>query len=134
MKGKNWFTLCLLMLISLISCGKSDNCTDIELDSLFQFQEGDSFCLPTGIEFEVVKFDDQRCPCDAVCIWEGEFVFEILIRSNGFEEEYLLHEKLDNEASTNNNLVFSEIVMISDDSCENVIDIDKLIFEMKVNQ
>ena len=134
MSGKYLFTFCLFLFINLASCSKSDDCVEIQFDQLFQFQEGDLFCIGTELEIEISKIDDQRCPCDVVCVWEGEFVYEIKIKSLENEEEYLLHEKLENDPTVNDGLIFSDITMISDDSCENMIDIDKIIFQMKVNQ
>jgi len=128
------FTICLLSFISFLSCSKQDDCQVINFDQLFQFQEGDIFCLGTDIEIQIKTVEDQRCPCEVVCVWEGEFIYELIITSNSEEEKYFLHEKIEIEATLLTGLIFSDILLLSDDSCEDPIDLDEMTFEMRISQ
>ena len=128
------FTICLISLIIFLSCNKQEDCQVIDIDQLFQFQEGDIFCLGTDIEIQIKTVDDQRCPCDVVCVWEGEFVYELIITSNSEEEKYSLNEKIENEATILTGLTFSDIRLVSDDSCEDPIDLEEMVFEMLITQ
>jgi hypothetical protein len=61
-----------------ISCAKTDDdvekkdCIEIEFNSSFSIVLDDEVCFPDGSGFIVKTISDEFCPCDAVCIWEGE--------------------------------------------------------------
>ena len=134
MKFNNLITIISLSFI-LSSCGKeSHNCTDIAPNESFEFQEGDVFCLDDTYEITIAEVIDQRCPCNVVCVWEGEFIIKFDILKDGEIKRYFFHE-----TSTMNtdplpfDLNFSQLIRISDDDCDNPVDLDQFRFEVSVS-
>lgn len=62
-----------ILLLTLFAFGLS-SCMDDDDMQCDGFGEGDTFSLPDGRNIRIVDIDDQLCPCDAVCFWEGQFV------------------------------------------------------------
>ena len=128
--SKFCFTICLLLLI--IACGKNDDCTEANYNEDFNFLIGDIICLPNNTNLEITDIVDARCPCEVACIWEGEFIFNVSITKDGLSEDYELHEKIENERPEKFDFEFVNMALISDDTCENPIPLDEMVFQMAV--
>lgn len=117
-----------------LSCSKEEpNCEDISYNQEFVFKNEDVFCLPDGIELTISNIEDARCPCDVICVWEGEFLFELSITDGQNTEVYILHEKIENEDLQLFNLQFDNILFLSDeDSCDNPVPLDEMEFSMSI--
>lgn len=77
--------LYILALTLLASCGEdpiiqSSLCEQIQFDTQFEMQVGDSACLPDGRSFTVTEVRDEFCPCLAICIWEGQLTMKLEIK------------------------------------------------------
>jgi len=101
---------------------------EITSGSSFEFKESDRFCVGQDLEFGIEQIIDQRCPCDVVCIWEGEFVFYLRIIQSGDDYLYQWHEKLENQAHPVTGLKLIEIERVFDDSCEAMTPISEMRF------
>ncbi|MBT8232526.1 MAG: hypothetical protein HKO66_09450 [Saprospiraceae bacterium] len=132
---KALFSLAIVTIIScLISCGKdTDSCTDITFDTTFSFQEGDIFCLNGEYEITVKSVNDERCPCDVICVWEGEFTFDIEVEKEGEIKSYLLHEAVINEEDWPFDLGIHYIGRLFEDDCDNPVPVDDYRFEMMIS-
>lgn len=135
MKSKLSLTICSLGILFLLSCSSDENCSSENYDSRFEFQWGDCFVFDDGIEMEIKEIDDQRCPCNVQCVWEGEFIFNLIIREADSEQQFDLKEKTytENEDAPAD-LVFSDIALLSDDSCEDPVELSKMKFEITVSK
>ena len=134
---KNFKALTILgLLLIFISCNKeSSSCTDIEDGVAFEFKEGDVFCI-NDYDITITQVMDERCPCDVVCIWEGEFLFILDILHEDDETiQYTHHaESLITQPNPSpTGLTFSKVILKSNDSCEDPMAISDMVFEMTIN-
>ena len=136
MKTHKAFTIIALLTL-FISCSKeSSTCIDIEDGVSFEFKQGDVFCLNDTLEITITQVIDERCPCDVVCIWAGEFLFNLdILNANGATIQYKLHAEsfITQPDPSPFGLVFSEVVLKSNDTCEDPVAIPYMIFEMTIN-
>jgi hypothetical protein len=79
------FIFCLSLFCLFQSCSKSaSDCSEVSYDIGFNAKLNDQFCLPDGKSFTVIDIADGRCPCDAICIWEGiVYIIVELTHENG---------------------------------------------------
>lgn len=88
------YSIILLFSLILASCTKEDISAEIVCDTVqygqaFSVEVGDEVCFPDGYGFTVEVFEDQFCPCDAVCISAGEL--SILVETvNPLDEKSLV--------------------------------------------
>lgn len=84
-----------LLIISLLilSCNKSEeeteikDCIEVEYNTTFSAILNDEVCFPDGSGFTVKTITDEFCPCEVVCVWEGEL--EVMVETtdiNGDKE------------------------------------------------
>ncbi len=78
-------TLIWLLLasgIALFSCN-SENMTDTFSFNLEKsFQIGDAyFSTDHSLQFQITEINDSRCPSDVICVWQGEAVVKIEVKS-----------------------------------------------------
>lgn len=78
-------TLIWLLLasgIALFSCN-SENVTDTFSFNLEKsFQIGDAYFSPDhSLQFQITEINDSRCPSDVICVWQGEAVVKIEVKS-----------------------------------------------------
>ncbi len=127
-------TIAAFFILSMNSCSKSDDCTEVQINEVFEFQQSDLICLDSNTEIEIKSINDQRCPCNVQCVWEGEFIFELIIKKNQEEEIYLLHQKLENDLPMIEALNFNNIELLSQDSCNDPVPINEMKFEMSISR
>jgi len=68
--------------IALFSCN-SENMTDTFSFNLEKsFQIGDAyFSTDHSLQFQITEINDSRCPSDVICVWQGEAVVKIEVKS-----------------------------------------------------
>ena len=82
--------LFLLALLSVLtSCTKNNSdCTSIEYNKAFIAEVGEQYCVDDKNYVRIDKVDNQLCPCNADCIWEGEFIVNMSVTADGKSYEY----------------------------------------------
>ena len=76
----------LFLATILFSCNKSDNdCNDVEYDQSFTIEEGIKYCFSDGNSLIVEELENAFCPCDVICVWEGEMIFHYKVNINNTE-------------------------------------------------
>jgi hypothetical protein len=77
--------------ILLFSCQKEPiskvqiDCIEVEYNASFTVFLDDEICLPDGSSFTIKKINDEFCPCDALCKWEGEL--KVIVETTNLEGE-----------------------------------------------
>ncbi len=65
----------------LTSCGDPDSeslmCTEVDYDTAFSIQADNSYCFPDGVVLSVTALNNEFCPCDAICFWEGQMTIDM---------------------------------------------------------
>ncbi|HKR37860.1 MAG TPA: hypothetical protein VJT10_23665 [Steroidobacteraceae bacterium] len=93
--------LSVLLAAALAACGRGGAATDLEgsLDAPSQLAPGQSLVLEAEkLEVQFVGIaTDSRCPADVTCVWAGEVVARLAIRSDGKTTQ---HEVKENESAT----------------------------------
>jgi len=81
---KHLFIL-LIITIAFSSCSKtnSPDCIDVFYDEHFTIQEGNNYCFPDGNSIEIKQLKNEFCPCDAVCVWEGQMMLNYTLIYDG---------------------------------------------------
>jgi|GEM_PF-3955679 len=134
---KTFKTLTIIGLITFLSaCGKeSSTCTEIQEGISFEFSQGDVLCLNDEFEITITEVIDERCPCDAICIWAGEFKFTLDILREGISTQYTHHAESVFTVPDPSplGLTFSDVELLSDDPCETMMPLSDLEFRMTVN-
>jgi len=78
MKNLSVLTI-ILMTFVLFSCSKSENeiCIEVNYDEKFSIEEGKEYCFPDESVLKIVAFRNEFCPCNVICVWEGQMVVEM---------------------------------------------------------
>lgn len=83
------YIILIALTISIISCGKNDDCIDVAYDTAFTIEAGESYCFSDDMSITIENLDNQFCPCNAVCVWEGQMEVEMTITIDGEEYDYI---------------------------------------------
>ena len=79
----------LVFLTLLISCSKSDSsCTSIDYNKSFIAEVGETYCIDEKNTIKIDSILNGLCPCDAICIWEGEFIVYLSVKADGVSHSY----------------------------------------------
>lgn len=109
-----YFIILGLALVFCIGCQKNDNsCKSVEYLVPFTLKKGDNACFVDGTELVLKGVIDSRCPCDAICIWEGEFslTFDVTIGNKHHEYTFGSSEKTpDNPPFTTPKISFQSVL------------------------
>lgn len=85
----------ILIALSMLSCGSSDDSCNNSFDEAFEVKEGRTYCLPDGSELNITSITDSYCACDVDCIWQGEaLILGERVFDNGIIESFELHEEI----------------------------------------
>jgi len=83
----------ILATILLVSCNKDDSesqarqvCTEVTYGQVFEMIIDDAVCLPDGNEIVLKVIEDQFCPCDHLCIWQGELQIMLEVANSAGEK------------------------------------------------
>jgi hypothetical protein len=78
-------TLIWLLLapgIALFSCNSVNMTDTFSFDLEKSFQIGDAyFSTDHSLQFQITEINDSRCPSDVICVWQGEAVVKIEVKS-----------------------------------------------------
>jgi hypothetical protein len=81
----------LLLAVALAACGRDGSAA--ALDTPIQLVPGQSAVFETeNLQVQLVSVADSRCPTDVTCLWAGEAVARLAIRSKGQTAEHELKE------------------------------------------
>jgi hypothetical protein len=91
----------ILFAAALAACGRGGAATELEgsLDAPSQLAAGQSMVLAAeklAVQFTGIA-TDSRCPTDVTCVWAGEVVARLAIRSSGKSTQ---HEIKETESAT----------------------------------
>lgn len=77
---------------SVFSCSKGTNndCQSIEFNNKFEAKVGVKYCVDDDNSLTIKSIDNQLCPCNADCIWEGEYILDLAIVAKGKQYSYQL--------------------------------------------
>lgn len=80
MKTKILFVVSLIILLA--SCQKEDDLGffDIGIEKKFQ-AHNEYLSNDQSLKFTITEINDSRCPSDIVCVWQGEAVVNIEVKS-----------------------------------------------------
>ncbi len=67
----------LLVMLMLPSCTKSGDCTEVEYDTPITIVADATYCFPDGAELLVNSLNNKFCPCNAICVWEGQMTLDV---------------------------------------------------------
>ncbi len=91
----------LLLALILISCSdESPVCTEKAYGEAFPILAGESYCFEDDTELNVVSLNNEFCPCNMQCFWEGQMTINMeWAMSDGTVIEYLHNtaEQIENE-------------------------------------
>lgn len=90
----NLLTSILVLCLSISSCSKNEaelDCIPIGYNQVFNLMIDKIYCLPDGNEITAKTINNEYCPCNAICIWQGEANLDMVYNINGIEESYLFH-------------------------------------------
>jgi len=81
----------LLLAVALAACGRDGSAAT--LDMPIQLAPGQSAVFKEQkLQIQLVNVADSRCPTDVTCLWAGEVVVRLAIRSQGKVAEHELKE------------------------------------------
>ena len=81
----NKILLLALIALFIVSCNQDEGCIEAEYDEYIILEEGNDYCLPNGDSFTVSKLENAFCPCDVICVWEGEMLLHYEGEFNGIQ-------------------------------------------------
>jgi len=61
----------------LQSCTQSGDCTEVEYDTAFTIVADETYCFPDGAELLINGFNNEFCPCNVDCVWEGQMTLDV---------------------------------------------------------
>ncbi len=65
------------VILAMASC--SDNsCEEVSYNDVFDVSQGEVYCLPDGAQLEINELINAYCPCEAICVWEGQMMLEVV--------------------------------------------------------
>ena len=67
----------LLLSMLCMACSDSESCVDVDYNNTFSVEEDGQYCFPDGSALTVVGFRNEFCPCEAVCVWQGQMIIEM---------------------------------------------------------
>lgn len=97
--------LLLTFIIGLTSCDKNDDlieltCSEAQYNERITVSDNTAFCFPDGQEIQVLSLINAFCPCNVMCIWEGQLSLQVRwIDADGVETTGILgtHPTVDSD-------------------------------------
>jgi hypothetical protein len=79
----------LVFLTLMISCNKNDSsCNSIDYNKSFIAEVGQVYCVDDKNTIKIDSIQNQLCPCNADCIWEGEFILHMSVTADAVSHSY----------------------------------------------
>jgi len=70
-----------LLALSLFSCSKEDTleqaCNEELYGATFDIEAGETYCFEDDTELKVVALNNEFCPCNTDCFWEGQLTINM---------------------------------------------------------
>ena len=83
--------LLLILAVALAACGRDGSAA--ELDAPIQLAPGQSAVFAAEkLEVHFAGIEDSRCPADVACVWAGEVVVQLAVRSDGKTTQHRVRE------------------------------------------
>jgi hypothetical protein len=82
----------IVLAVALAACGRGGSAA--ELDAPIQLAPGQSavFADPKlEVQFSGIE-NDSRCPADVTCVWAGEIIVQLTVRSGGKTTQHSIKE------------------------------------------
>ena len=128
---KNFLLFMLACLAFLfVSCSDSDDvseddvseeassmCNDVTYDDPFDVELDGVYCFPDGTQLTVLEIKNDFCPCNVVCIWQGEMVIN-MEWTDGTTVEEFRYGSDDNPAAADNLLPNGALITDEDEDIE----------------
>lgn len=91
------YPLLLLLSIVLLSCTKEESqnenksvaCTESEYGMPVTLSIGEVICFPDGNSITFTTAAGEFCPCEAVCVWQGQLSILLETENSSGEKELL---------------------------------------------
>ena len=81
----------LLLAVALAACGRDGSAATFDMP--IQLAPGQSAVFKEQqLQVQLISVADSRCPTDVTCLWAGEVVVRLAIRSQGKVSEHELKE------------------------------------------
>lgn len=102
------YTFIFLFIVSMLSCGKEQNCEEIIYSEIFTAQEKIDYCFADGNTFTITEVNDNLCPCNTLCTHPGyvSMNVELILDGETFTGEMSVDPNLNitiNEPSLSDN-------------------------------
>ena len=84
--------LLLILAVALAACGRDGSAA--ELDAPIQLTPGQSAVFAAQkleVHFAGIE-NDSRCPADVACVWAGEVIVQLAVRSDGKTTQHSIRE------------------------------------------
>lgn len=123
--------LLLFGTLLFIGCGKSVDCEEVLVGDIIEFQLGDTFCV-NDTEVYIASIDDQRCGCLEVCVWQGEFIFNLEISDNTETMDFQIFSERELLLPIPFGLNLEYMEPVEQAPCKEDIDLESFSFRMRI--
>jgi len=118
--------LLILSVITLFACSREEQngCENISYNTSFIATVGQKYCLDDNNYIMIDSVFNELCPCNAICIWEGEFILKLKVMADTKEHNF----KIGSSENTPDPHPFGEykvkFLSITPDKCDSEIQKD----------
>lgn len=67
---------------------ENTECNSISYNTTISALVGQKYCIDDANYLIIDAIDNQLCPCNADCFWEGEFILKMKVAATGKEYTY----------------------------------------------
>ncbi len=84
MKSKTPFFALIFLLLCASACNKDNSPGEFKVGDTLNFQLNErKISEQDRLDVTLVGIQDGRCPCDAICVWEGEALLDLEVKYKG---------------------------------------------------
>jgi hypothetical protein len=116
------------IVLTIAACSKNGDCFNAQYGDPFVAQAEEDYCFSDGAEMTVDSIINAFCPCEAVCVWEGQMEVYMTWTIDGVSYPYKHNsEAVDQDtllslpidiSITSDNIVFAEPCILENPSPE----------------
>lgn len=90
------YLIIVFTFVVFFSCKKDENteCTKINYNQAFTASVGTTYCIDENNSIVIDSVANQLCPCNVVCVWEGEYSLRLSVTADGKNYQYNLGTSL----------------------------------------
>ena len=59
------------------SDGQDGNCKEVEYNDQFEIKPDFCYLFDDGVELRISALNNEFCPCDVICVWEGQLKIDM---------------------------------------------------------